>query len=113
MERDMNRFKIYAGVLAVTAAAGGLGLASAASAATMGHGHDGGSSYSYRFERPGSGSFSRGGSRFNYQINRGSSRDVVIQSNAGDCDVNVSLINSPNADINVAQNCILTVTTSG
>ncbi len=109
----MNQFKIYGGTAAAAIAVGGLGLTGVASAAPMGHGHNGDWSYSYRFQGSGRGQINRGGSSLNYQINSGRSRDTVTQSNAGYCDVNISLIDSPYANISVAQNCIVTVTSSG
>ncbi len=109
----MNRVTMYTAAAAAAIAVGGLGLTGAASAAEVGHGRNAGSSYSYRFQGPGSGRISRDGSSLNYQINRGGSRNTVAQSNVGYCDVNISLIDSPNANINVAQNCIVTVTSSG
>ncbi len=109
----MNRLKIYAGIAAAAAAVGGLGLTGVASAAPIGHGHNGGWSYSYRFQGSGRGHISRDGSSLNYRISSSRSRATVTQSNAGYCDVNISLIDSPDANINVAQNCLLTVTSSG
>jgi len=101
------------GVSAAAAAVGWLGLTGVASAAPVGHGRNGNWSYSYRFQGSGSGHISRDGSSLNYRINSSRSRDTVTQSNAGYCDVNISLIDSPDANINVAQNCIVTVTSSG